>query len=480
MKYIMKPIKIIVSLILVFSVLSCDKEYLSPELESLVNADIYYTTEDQLLTAVTNVYDGIQGVNSTVSSDNHGVQREFYITEMRSDNTRTKSTEGESAQFENYSIQATNGIVEDYYRSFYNVIFRANIVLENIDVASDANRSKIEGEAKFLRAYAYFNLVRLYGDIPLVDRVITNADTDISFTRVNTSAIYDLIISDLQNAIASGLDNSYKRRASKAAAQAMLAKVYLTLGTNYLEAQSLCEAVMQGGYSIQPDFESVFYNELNSEIIFAIGYEPGGLDSQDFSAEWLNAVGRTSGVNYVTDEAKAALDALGGNRGLDVSYRVDIEQPTQHQVRKYIPNGEVDIYDGEDFTISDPTASGNDWIVLRYADVLLMHVEAIMAGGNSTAVQAALDSFQEIRNRAGLTDVVTSITKQELLDERRVELAFENHRLFDLIRFNEAQAVLSSFSNDNGYSFTATDLLLPIPQREINLSNGAMSQNPGY
>lgn len=479
MKYTMKPIKVIVSLILVFSVLSCEKDYLSPELESLINADIYYTTEEQLLTAVTNMYDGIQGVNSTSSNDYHAIQQEFYLTEMRSDNTRTKSSEGEAAQFENYSVQATNGIVEDYYRSFYNVIYRANIVLENIGVATDANRDKIEAEAKFIRAYAYFNLVRLYGDIPLVDRVINNTDTDISFTRVDTSIIYDLIISDLQNAI-SGLDNSYKRRASKAAAQAMLAKVYLTLRTNYVEAQILCEAVMQSGYSLHPDFEGVFYEELNSEIIFAIGYEPGGIDSQNFSAEWLNAVGRTSGVNYVTDDAKDALDALGGNRGLDVSYRVDIDQPTQHQVRKYIPNGEVDAYNGGDFTISDPTSAGNDWIVLRYADVLLMHVEAIMAGGNSTSVQAALDSFQEVRNRAGLTDTVTSITKQELLDERRVELAFENHRLFDLIRLNEAQTVLSNFSAENGYSFNASDLLLPIPQREINLSNGALTQNPGY
>ena len=109
-----------------------------------------------------------------------------------------------------------------------------------------------------------------------------------------------------------------------------------------------------------------------------------------------------------------------------------------------------------------------------------MHVEAIMAGGSSTSVQAALNSFQEVRDRAGLTDVVTEVTMQDLMDERRVELAFENQRFFDLVRFGVAQDVLSTFSSANGYSFSATDLLLPIPQREINLSNGALSQNPGY
>jgi hypothetical protein len=479
MKNNMKQTKIVALLVLLVTVFSCEKDFLSPELESLINADIYYTTEAQLETAAINMYDGIQGVNDTSTNSYHALQVEFYITEMRSDNTRTKASEGEAAQFESYNITPNNGIVNDYYRSFYNVIFRANVVLENLAVASDANRAKFEAEAKFVRAYAYFNLVRLYGAIPLVDRVIGSEDTEISYTRVATSEVYALIVSDLLTAI-DGLDNTSRRRASKAAAQGLLAKVYLTQGTNYLDAQILCEEIMGSGFGLEPNFEDVFFNEDNNEVIFSIGYVAGGLDSQNFSGEWLNAVGRTSGVNYVTNDAKEALDLLGGNRGLDVSYRIDISQPTQTQVRKYIPNGEVDAHAGDDFLISDPTQAGNDWIVLRYSDVLLMHVEAIMAGGNSTAVSAALSSFQLVRNRAGLTTMVTNITKQELLDERRVELAFENHRLFDLIRFNEAQNVLSTFSATNGYNYNATDLLLPIPQREINLSNGALEQNPGY
>ena len=461
--------------VLLITAVSCEKDFLSPELESLVNAETFYSNETQLEAALINMYDGIQGVNSTSTNDYHALQVEFYLTEMRSDNTRTKSTEGEAAQFENFTIAATNGIVDDYYRSFYNVIFRANVVLQNLGVASEANQAKFEAEAKFVRAYAYFNLVRLYGDIPLVDRVIGGSDTDIAFTRVATSTVYDLIVSDLNMAVAE-LDNSYKNRASRAAAQALLAKVHLTLG-NYLEAQQLCEAVIGSGFSLESNFKDVFYNEGNSEVIFAIGYDPDGIDSQNFSAEWLNAVGRTSGVNYVTAEAVVALDAIGGDRTM-YSYRIDPQQPTQNQVVKYLPNGDEDL--GIAPTSTDPTRAGNDWIILRYADVLLMHVEAIMAGGNDTSVPAALNSFQQIRNRAGLTDPVTSITKQELLDERRVELAFENQRLFDLIRFNVAQDVLTSFSNDNGYSFTASDLLLPIPQREINLSNGMLTQNPGY
>ena len=476
----MKNIKIILVVFVLTITISCDKDFLSPTPDAAVSSETYYQNEEQLMAGVINMYDAIQGVNVLEDSDpdkNHAIQIEYYLTEMRSDNTRTKSSEGEAAQFEKFNVVTANGIVADYYGSFYNVIFRANTVLDHLDVATDANRGKIEGEAKFVRAYAHFNLVRLFGDIPLIDEIITPANKEKQFARVPKNQVYELIVSDLQNAI-DNLDNTYKNRASKAAAQALLAKVYLTMGTNYLEAQQLCEAVMVSGYSLQPDFKDVFFNENNSEIIFAIGFIPdNSLDSQNFSAEWLNGVGRTSGVNYVTAEARAALDALGGNR-TPFSYRQDSEQPTQYQVVKYLPNGDATL--GIPAVSIDARKGGNDWIVLRYADVLLMHVEAIMAGGNSTTVQAALDSFQLIRNRAGLTTPVLSISKQDLLDERRVELAFENHRFFDLIRFNEAQNVLSAYSTANNYGFTSTDLLLPIPQREINLSNGVMSQNPGY
>lgn len=479
MKNIINKIKhIVVVGFVLFTITSCE-DYLSPEPSSVLNAATSFENEDDLETALVNMYDGIQGVNSTDTDDNHGIQYEFYITEMRSDNSRTKSSEGESAQFENFTIQATNGIVSDYYISFYNIIFRANTVLANLDVATDANRAKIEGEAKFVRAYAYFNLVRLFGDIPLVTSILTPTDTAIQFTRVDTASIYDLIESDLLEAIDSGIDNASKSRASKAGAQALLAKVYLTTGVNYLDAQILCEQVMASGFALESNFKDVFYNELNNEIIFSIGYVGDSQDSQGFSAEFLNAVGRTSGVNYATADVRTALDAFGGDR-TPYSYRVDIEQPTQFQNAKYIPDGDSSL--GIAATSTDPTSAGNDWIVLRYADVLLMHVEAIMAGGNSTTSQAARDSFNAVRLRANMptVDAPAAITKQELLDERRVELAFENHRLYDLIRFGEAQNVLSAFSTATDANFTAADLLLPIPQREINLSQGVLGQNPGY
>ncbi|NEW79732.1 MAG: RagB/SusD family nutrient uptake outer membrane protein [Gelidibacter sp.] len=475
----MKEIKIIAWLLLGVFATSCTSDFLEPAPESGITSGSYYSNETELLAAVINMYDGLQGVNSTNVNVNRSTMDEFYLTEMRSDNTESKSQEGESAQFEFYTITPQNSVVSDYYASFYNVIYRANVVLQNLGVVKDPNvAAKFEAEAKFVRAHAYFNLVRLFGDIPFVDRVISPLETEIQYTRVATSSIYELIESDLATAI-SGLDNTYRTRASKAAAQAILAKVYLTQRKNYIEAQTLLESVMGSGYSLQTNFHNIFYTEANKEVIFAIGYTPNlSSDSQDFSAEWLNAVGRTSGVNYVTVNAKVALDTYGGNRTVD-SYRIDPLQITKFQVTKYLPDGQTGGANGKTF-VGDPQSSGNDWIVLRYADVLLMHVEAIMAGATSTTSGTALNSFQLVRNRAGLTTPVTSISKADLLLERRVELAFENQRFFDLVRFGEAQAVLGAHATATGGTFTDNDLLLPIPQNEINSSKGLMQQNPGY
>ncbi len=152
---------------------------------------------------------------------------------------------------------------------------------------------------------------------------------------------------------------------------------------------------------------------------------------------------------------------------------------------KYFPDGATGGSDGQTFT-GLPQLAGNDWIVLRYSDILLMRAEAILAGGVETTNTNAINSYMEVRDRAGfdpVTDRPTKLTKDALLLERRVEFAFENQRMFDLLRFNAAQSVLSAFSTANGFGFSATDLLLPIPQNEINLSkssNTVMTQNPGY
>ncbi|AXT63558.1 RagB/SusD family nutrient uptake outer membrane protein [Aquimarina sp. AD10] len=478
----MKRIKIYSLFCLTVLLWSCDLDTVPT---SAVVIDNFFNNDEEITAGIINIYDGLQGSNPLegdggFNNPHLAIQIEYQMAETLSDNSRTKSGSPQGFDFETFTVTPQTAAVITYYRSMYNIIFRANLVLENLQNASSENANKFEAEARFLRAYAYFNLVRFYGDVPLVDRVIGPEETEIAFTRVNETEVYELIVGDLQFAVASDLDNNSRTRVSKAAAQTFLAKVYLTQGTNYLDAQRLLETVIASGdYSLESDFSDIFYNEANNETIFAIGFGNDIVnDSQGFSAEFLDAVGRGTGSNYATAELVAAFASFGGNRG-QFTFREDPGNPGLFQTVKFLP-----IVD-ENLGLptnppSNPRIAGNDWIVTRYADVLLLHVEAILAGGLETSAPAAIASFQAVRERAGITDPITSITKQELMDERRVELAFENHRFLDLKRFGVAQEVLSAFSTSNNFEFQATDLLLPIPGAEIAISQGLLKQNPGY
>jgi len=479
----MKHIKYLIFAVTVSIFFGCDtEEFLNPLPDSRVAVDGFFQSDEDVLAGVIGIYDALQGVNdgtdSNESRTNRGVQFEHLLTEHRTDNTRNATTEGSKADFHRYLVNANNVESEDYYASMYEVIFRANNILNFIDIADEENQPKYIAEAKFLRAYAYFKLVRLYSDVPLITTVISPDDKETPFIRTAEAEVYAQIIADLQEAVGV-LGNGSKGRASKAAAQGILAKVYLSQATpNYSAAQQLCEAIINSGeFSLQSNYSDVFYNELNDEIIFAIQYESGNpLESQGFSAEFTSAIraGAEDGQNIVNDNLIADFAAAGGDR-TEVSY---VTISGSNEVAKFFPDG----FDSTADPAYGPNArdAGNDYIALRYADVLLMHVEAIMAGGQSASSAGALSSFQKVRDRAGLTTPVSSISLDDLLLERRVELAFENQRWFDLIRLGVAEAVLSAHATEMEYVFDARKLLLPIPASEINLSNGLLEQNPGY
>lgn len=476
----MKIIKYIVLVVVGGVFASCDTdEFLNPLPDTAVTVDGYFQTDADVLTGIIGIYDAIQGVNESTDGDdmdvNRGVQYEYLLTEHRTDNTRSATLEGSRADFHRYLTDANNTQSEDYWASMYDIIFRANNILNFMDVANESNVASYTAEAKFLRAYAYFNLIRLYGDVPLLTRVAIPSERELLFTRVDVATVYEQIVEDLLEAVGA-LDNTHKARASQAAARALLAKVYLSMPTpNYEAAQVQCEAIMNGGgYSLMSSFSDVFYSELNDEVIWAIQYTAGDPnESQGFSSEFTSAVrkGLQDGLNMPNDNLITALNTYGGNRAAVSITNVQ----GSIEVAKFLPDGYTWLDDYGD----NPRNAGNDWILIRYADVLLMHVEAIMAGTGTTGNAAALASFQAVRDRAGLTDVVTSISQEELLRERRVEFAFENQRFFDLQRFGVADQVLSAHAAEMGYSdYSARALLLPIPAREINQSGGLMTQNP--
>ncbi|MCR9251826.1 MAG: RagB/SusD family nutrient uptake outer membrane protein [bacterium] len=483
----MKKLKYILLAFLAVSFTSCD-DFLSPLPETAVAVEGFFQSDEDILAGIYGTYDALQGTNESTETNignaNRGVQFEHLLTEHRTDNTRNATLEGSKSDFHRYVVEAVNVESEDFYQSMYEVIFRANNMLTFMDVANESNRASYTAEVKFLRAYAYFKLVRLFGDVPLVTEPIDPTDQTALFTRVSEADVYTQIIEDLNDAIAS-LDNSYRSRASRAAAQGILAKVYLSLETpQYALAEALCEDIMNSGdYSLMTDYSDVFYSELNSEIIFAIQYQASNSDeSQGFSAEFTSFVraGRDDGQNIVNENLYNDFVAYGGDRTAvsitDLSGNLD---PTENEVAKFLPEGTDLTATPIDYGVG--RNAGNDYIALRYADVLLLHVEATMAGAPATVDPDALASFQQIRDRAGLTATVSSITKADLMTERRVELAFENQRYFDLKRFGEFESVLSAHADEMGYVWNINNArYLPIPQREINISGGLLTQNLGY
>lgn len=438
---------------------SCD-DFLETDPQNDLSSSTYYTTDEEIETAVLAIYDAMQAYDD----DNDWEQREFALTEIRSDNSKTSNSEGAFAEFQDLDVSTSNTYLDVYWNVQYNVNMEANTVLQYIDNVTDEDlKDQFTGEAYFARALSHFNLVRAFGDIPIIDYLV-GADDSYTVEQATADEVYDFIVGDLTEAVNLLPTRSEvgEGRATEGAARTLLAKVYLEMG-EYSLAKEQCEAVIAlGDYDLMDDYYDVFYDELNEEIIFAIQYLANSSDdSQDFSYEFTY-VGAYSGLNYPTDDFMAVVDTA--DERYDVLFTTNIYG--EYECAKYVSE--------------DGDLAGNDKIVLRYADVLLMYVEAVLAGGESTSNALAVEYFNDVRERAGL-ETVSAVTKDDLLLERRIEFGFENQRFYDLIRFGEAEETLTAFglTEEAGFTFDDTDLLLPIPQEEIN-NNDNLEQNPGY
>ncbi|MGQ1892017.1 RagB/SusD family nutrient uptake outer membrane protein [Thermophagus sp. OGC60D27] len=456
----MKKLKIFSILIVGLLFGACD-DFLDLNPISDLGSGNFYKTNDEVEAAVISVYDGMQTF----------VQYEFALAEMRSDNTKTNLREGEWAQFESMNVDVSNATVAQYWMDNYKLVFLANTVLEHLDIVSDPDeRAQFEGEAKFARAFAHFNLVRAFGDVPIIKTIVLPGDKDTGL-RQPVEQVYTAIQEDLSDAIEllPNSENMPFGRAGKEAAQAMLAKVYLTIG-DHAQAKTLLEEIITNGkFELMDDYHDVFYSEGNDEIIFAVPFIPDDSEESQIFSYDFTWKGRASGLNYPTLDLMSQVDPADARFNTLFYYDPQAISSGGYECGKFRSDA------------SNEELSGNDWIVLRYADVLLMYVEASIGEGDSTSDALALEGFNAIRNRAGLSDDFSSVTKADLLKERRIELAFENHRLYDLVRFGEAESVMTAFSQteEANFVFNANDLLLPIPQREINLNSG-LKQNPGY
>lgn len=343
-----------------------------------------------------------------------------------------------------------------FYTALYKSILSANNVIEN-----STNTTEV-GEAKFLRGLSYFKLVRAFGDATINLSASPSVTDGSILARQPASDVYSsVIIPDFMDAMAA-LGNSSNGRASKIAAQGMLAKVYMQIG-DYSSAAPLLQSAMDGaasaGIALQANFADVFGvdNDLNSEIIYATQVSSSINDEYGFSEFWSWSGGLdTKALMPLDPDLILAFDASPG----DLRRAVTINEELMASP-KFPQTGGPD----------------HDWIELRLADVILMRAEAMNENGASAA--DVLGMLDPIRTRAGLDPLDPSVLssqadiRQAIQDERRLELAFEGHRWFDLVRTGTVNAEMGQSIDPNYHLF-------PIPVSEVLSSFGVITQNAGY
>lgn len=513
MKKYTKKLGAILVLATILGLASCSDEFLNRPPEDNYSADTFYTSDDQLIAASNGLY-------GKVWFNFHN--KAFYaIGEIASGNGFSYSSDVNSLK----ELNANGGDPEiaNAWKSCWAVIAQANGLIRTLpqqvgpDV-SDQVYDQVMGEAHFMRALAYFYLVRLWGPVPIIENNLDFINTP----QVNTNRIEDVyrfIENDLQFAIDNlpekirGTNYADNGHVSKGSAKSILAKVYLNQN-NYADARTMAEEVINSG-----EFKLYGGTQLPSK-----SYGDLFLTINDNNEESIMAFQWTAGVYGVGNGCNTM---FAYSSFINESFYGGVFAPSQDLMTIFEP-GDIrrketymlpgDFYpnittsDGPGFTVpanAEAQVSGaalkkyvvgkssqaagtagsngmmaNNTYVMRYADVLLIHAEAILANGGSTADAQALTSFNAVRNRAGLGSMV-SITKADILHERRVEFAYEGDYWYDLCRLPRAQAIAIVQAQNRGdknnavyiAGVTESDFVLPYPSGEV-IKNPLLNQPP--
>lgn len=476
--------KKIISIVALASVLmmSCKKSFIDLQPVSTVSTDALYKTDEDFNDAVIGVYSLLQNE-----------YRNFWQYNLVSDDSRHQwPSEDIRLRLDNYTYQINEGLFLNSWRNFYGIIFRANTILEKIadvDPTVVTNKDQYTAEAKFLRAFAYFDLVRLFGDVPMVTKVISDAEA-LKTPREKVETIYnEVIIKDLLDA-EKGLPVSYTGpdvgRATKGAAAAILGKVYLTK-KDFVNAESKLKEVTTMGYALLLNYNDLFdytKDQHNSEYIFDIEYQSGIQEGSPFTNDFFPsdpAAEQFYGVFQGAGDSNTPSDGLFDifEQG-DFRKDVSVARGFTDDNGNYVPlTGRVGAKSFTKKFITPVTLGGDskvNWKVIRYADVLLMLAEA-MNENNKTA--DALTYLNMVRSRAGLTgysNLTQNDAREKIYLERRLELSLEGQRWFDLVRTGRAYETLQPLG------MKPYMVLFPIPLDEVRVVNDPtiLGQNPGY
>ena len=471
---------------------SCANDFIDvPTTENIAESDLLtiYNNDEGAKSFVTAIYSNSLNWNASSFSWNG-------LTSITSDDADKGSDPGDSGtdkdKADALTLDATSLSVQDVFEANYQGISKANIALlylPKLDKANAALKTRLTAEAKFLRALMYFNLVRSYGGVPIVDRVpvpSSQEDTDMTLTRKTKEEVYGFIQTDLLAAI-EGLPEksayaiSDLGRASKGAARALLAKVYL-YQKNWQGVKD--QTALITGYNLVPNYATIWreVGEDSVESIFEIrGY--GGNPSQGVEGYMVSQGARGTsgwGWGFNTPSANLANSYEAGDVRRDAT--IVFAGETMWDGRIVSPLVSNPRYNEKAYVSNTKEAFNGDWEttknirVLRYAEVLLVQAEAANESGSGDVT----GPLNRVRNRAGLPN--TTATGQAALrtairNERRHELAFEHDRWFDLVRTGQAQAAMAA----DGKTFVVgKNELFPLPQKFMTQAAGKSTQNPGY
>lgn len=462
----MKKILVLASLATLLMT-SCGDSFFDLEPASSVTIDKVYKTASDYNVAVIGCYSKLQS------------QVNFYTEccEYRSDNLSLGApTAGTQDRYDidHFTEKPSNGILSSYWANFNNNVYRCNLLLDQIDGANFAENLKkqYKGEAMFIRALNYFNMYRIWGGVPATKHVVSAAEA-LKVARYSDEQMFDLIAGDLKEIV----DNNYlpetyssadMGRATSDAAKALLGKVYLTFH-KWTEAKDILSQLI-GKYQLVSPIAQVFNvdNKNNNEIIFAVHFNKE-IEGEGHSY-WYNLTNASDDTN----QTSSLLNTFPtGDARKDLITYVQVEKNVR-LMNKF--------YDTKSPTFK---TVGNDQILLRYADVLLMYAEALNEiQYDASEGSLALKYLNAVRQRAGISNLTAKqLPTQEkfrkgILVERQREFPYEGQRWFDLVRMGFAKSVMA----ENGVEIKDYQLLFPIPQQEIEKvgDKSILWQNPGY
>jgi hypothetical protein len=472
---------------------ACSKSFIELNPVSTVSSDVLYKTDKDFQDAVVGVYNGLRSP----------YQNFWQFGDLRGDDTKHDPASGlELIRIDNFTMDNDDAVLRNSWRDYYIIINRANAVLTNVEKADTAivkNKARHIGEAKFLRALAYFDLVRIFGDVPMVTTSNTIEEA-YKTGREKVATIYEeVIIKDLidaENKLPLTYTGSDVGRATKGAAKALLGRVYITR-KDFVKAEAKLKEVTMMGYVLLKNFNDLFdynKNEHHSEYIFDVEYLDGGLGLGSNFTNTFTLEFQFGGKALVDELAKIygiLPGAQGGSAGnpteglfaafdpTDLRKDITVSRGITGLNGTYIPLSTTGVSSFTKKYMGPLKANGDskaNWKVIRYADALLMYAEVLNENGK---INEALMFLNQVRIRAGLkgfTNLTQDATREKIFQERRFELYLEGHRWFDLVRTGQALNVMQPF----GMKPYMT--VFPIPLRQIELINNrsVFPQNPGY